>query len=127
MLKDRLRRAGLPLEQRLDHSEKLFGYQSLSPEITPGNQSGPAGTLASSRWRARPPAPVEDLLSQDENTLMDQSQQQLLDNLDSGAVVYQPLTSSGSPGRALVLGSERPPECRALAGGARRQRSVWRA
>uniref|UniRef100_A0AAA9S7W1 Cytospin-A n=1 Tax=Bos taurus TaxID=9913 RepID=A0AAA9S7W1_BOVIN len=94
MLKDRLNALGFSLEQRLDHSEKLFGYQSLSPEITPGNQSDGGGTLTSS-VEGSAPGSVEDLLSQDENTLMDHQHSNSLDNLDSEcSEVYQPLTSS---------------------------------
>uniref|UniRef100_A0A286XGC8 Cytospin-A n=2 Tax=Cavia porcellus TaxID=10141 RepID=A0A286XGC8_CAVPO len=94
MLKDRLNALGFSLEQRLDNSEKLFGYQSLSPEITPGNQSDGGGTLTSS-VEGSAPGSVEDLLSQDENTLMDHQHSNSLDNLDSEcSEVYQPLTSS---------------------------------
>ncbi|KAM9749575.1 cytospin-A isoform 1-T1 [Dama dama] len=94
MLKDRLNALGFSLEQRLDHSEKLFGYQSLSPEIAPGNQSDGGGTLTSS-VEGSAPGSVEDLLSQDENTLMDHQHSNSLDNLDSEcSEVYQPLTSS---------------------------------
>lgn len=94
MLKDRLNALGFSLEQRLDHSEKLFGYQSLSPEITPGNQSDGGGTLTSS-VEGSAPGSVEDLLSQDESTLMDHQHSNSLDNLDSEcSEVYQPLTSS---------------------------------
>lgn len=94
MLKDRLNALGFSLEQRLDNSEKLFGYQSLSPEITPGNQSDGGGTLTSS-VEGSAPGSVEDLLSQDENTLMDHQHSNSMDNLDSEcSEVYQPLTSS---------------------------------
>ncbi|XP_006108082.1 cytospin-A isoform X1 [Myotis lucifugus] len=94
MLKDRLNALGFSLEQRLDNSEKLFGYQSLSPEITPGNQSDGGGTLTSS-VEGSAPGSVEDLLSQDENTLMDHQHSNSMDNLDSeSSEVYQPLTSS---------------------------------
>ncbi|KAK1328269.1 hypothetical protein QTO34_011841 [Cnephaeus nilssonii] len=94
MLKDRLNALGFSLEQRLDSSEKLFGYQSLSPEITPGNQSDGGGTLTSS-VEGSAPGSVEDLLSQDENTLMDHQHSNSMDNLDSeSSEVYQPLTSS---------------------------------
>ncbi|KAM8918514.1 cytospin-A isoform 1-T2 [Lycaon pictus] len=94
MLKDRLNALGFSLEQRLDNSEKLFGYQSLSPEITPGNQSDGGGTLTSS-VEGSAPGSVEDLLSQDENTLMDNQHSNSMDNLDSEcSEVYQPLTSS---------------------------------
>uniref|UniRef100_A0A2K5R4E9 Cytospin-A n=1 Tax=Cebus imitator TaxID=2715852 RepID=A0A2K5R4E9_CEBIM len=94
MLKDRLNALGFSLEQRLDNSEKLFGYQSLSPEITPGNQSDGGGTVTSS-VEGSAPGSVEDLLSQDENTLMDHQHSNSMDNLDSEcSEVYQPLTSS---------------------------------
>uniref|UniRef100_A0A8C5VQ97 Cytospin-A n=2 Tax=Microcebus murinus TaxID=30608 RepID=A0A8C5VQ97_MICMU len=94
MLKDRLNALGFSLEQRLDNSEKLFGYQSLSPEIAPGNQSDGGGTLTSS-VEGSAPGSVEDLLSQDENTLMDHQHSNSMDNLDSEcSEVYQPLTSS---------------------------------
>ncbi|XP_010640978.2 cytospin-A [Fukomys damarensis] len=94
MLKDRLNALGFSLEQRLDNSEKLFGYQSLSPEIAPGSQSDGGGTLTSS-VEGSAPGSVEDLLSQDENTLMDHQHSNSMDNLDSEcSEVYQPLTSS---------------------------------
>ncbi|XP_006901471.1 PREDICTED: cytospin-A isoform X1 [Elephantulus edwardii] len=94
MLKDRLNALGFSLEQRLDSSEKLFGYQSLSPETTPGNQSDGGGTLTSS-VEGSTPGSVEDLLSQDESTLMEHQHSNSLDNLDSEcSEVYQPLTSS---------------------------------
>lgn len=94
MLKDRLNALGFSLEQRLDNSEKLFGYQSLSPEIAAGNQSDGGGTLTSS-VEGSAPGSVEDLLSQDENTLMDHQHSNSMDNLDSEcSEVYQPLTSS---------------------------------
>ncbi|ELW49654.1 Cytospin-A [Tupaia chinensis] len=94
MLKDRLNALGFSLEQRLDNSEKLFGYQSLSPEIAAGNQSDGGGTLTSS-VEGSAPGSVEDLLSQDENTLMAHQHSNSMDNLDSEcSEVYQPLTSS---------------------------------
>ncbi|CAM9702247.1 unnamed protein product [Rangifer tarandus platyrhynchus] len=97
MLKDRLNALGFSLEQRLDHSEKLFGYQSLSPEIAPGNQSDGGGTLASS-VEGSAPGSVEDLLSQDEGALMGRQHMDIsnsLDNLGSEcSEVCQPLTSS---------------------------------
>ncbi|XP_061321940.1 cytospin-A isoform X4 [Pezoporus flaviventris] len=94
MLKDRLNALGFSLEQRLDNSEKLFGYQSLSPEITAGNHSDGGGTLTSS-VEGSAPGSMEDLLSQDENTLMDNQHSNSMDNLDSEcSEVYQPLTSS---------------------------------
>ncbi|XP_034294417.1 cytospin-A isoform X1 [Pantherophis guttatus] len=94
MLKDRLNALGFSLEQRLDNSEKLFGYQSLSPEITTGSHSDGGGTLTSS-VEGSAPGSMEDLLSQDENTLMDHQHSNSMDNLDSEcSEVYQPLTSS---------------------------------
>ncbi|XP_004716428.1 cytospin-A [Echinops telfairi] len=94
MLKDRLNALGFSLEQRLDPAEKLFGYQSLSPETAPGHHSDGAGTLTSS-VEGSVPGSVEDLLSQDENTLMDHQHSNSMDNLDSEcSEVYQPLTSS---------------------------------
>ncbi|XP_058014236.1 cytospin-A isoform X1 [Ahaetulla prasina] len=94
MLKDRLNALGFSLEQRLDNSEKLFGYQSLSPEITTGSHSDGGGTLTSS-VEGSAPGSMEDLLSQDENTLMDNQHSNSMDNLDSEcSEVYQPLTSS---------------------------------
>uniref|UniRef100_A0A8C9EQJ7 Cytospin-A n=1 Tax=Pavo cristatus TaxID=9049 RepID=A0A8C9EQJ7_PAVCR len=94
MLKDRLNALGFSLEQRLDNSEKLFGYQSLSPEITAGNHSDGGGTLTSS-VEGSAPGSMEDLLSQDEHTLMDNQHSNSMDNLDSEcSEVYQPLTSS---------------------------------
>ncbi|NWV01419.1 CYTSA protein, partial [Upupa epops] len=94
MLKDRLNALGFSLEQRLDNSEKLFGYQSLSPEIAAGNHSDGGGTLTSS-VEGSAPGSMEDLLSQDENTLMDNQHSNSMDNLDSEcSEVYQPLTSS---------------------------------
>ncbi|XP_066465721.1 cytospin-A isoform X2 [Tiliqua scincoides] len=94
MLKDRLNALGFSLEQRLDNSEKLFGYQSLSPEIVAGNHSDGGGTLTSS-VEGSAPGSMEDLLSQDENTLMDNQHSNSMDNLDSEcSEVYQPLTSS---------------------------------
>ncbi|OXB73300.1 UNVERIFIED_CONTAM: hypothetical protein H355_008276 [Colinus virginianus] len=94
MLKDRLNALGFSLEQRLDNSEKLFGYQSLSPEITAGSHSDGGGTLTSS-VEGSAPGSMEDLLSQDEHTLMDNQHSNSMDNLDSEcSEVYQPLTSS---------------------------------
>nr|XP_014344826.1 PREDICTED: cytospin-A isoform X1 [Latimeria chalumnae]XP_014344830.1 PREDICTED: cytospin-A isoform X1 [Latimeria chalumnae] len=94
MLKDRLNALGFSLEQRLDSTEKLFGFQSLSPEIAAGSHSDGGGTLTSS-VEGSAPGSMEDLLSQDENTLMDSQRSNSIDNLDSeSSEVYQPLTSS---------------------------------
>ena len=66
----------------------------MSPEITAGNQSNGGGTLTSS-VEGSAPGSVEDLMSQDENTLMDHQHSKSMDNLDSEcSEVYQPLTSS---------------------------------
>ncbi|KAA8578916.1 hypothetical protein FQN60_017522, partial [Etheostoma spectabile] len=51
MLKDRLNALGFSLEQRLDASDKLFTYASLSPDLTAGSgqsDGGGTGTLTSS-------------------------------------------------------------------------------
>ncbi|XP_044300326.1 cytospin-A isoform X2 [Varanus komodoensis] len=94
MLKDRLNALGFSLEQRLDNSDKLFGYQSLSPEMTVGTHSDGGGAFTSS-VEGSAPGSMEDLLSQDENTLMDNQHSNSMDNLDSEcSEVYQPLTSS---------------------------------
>ncbi|XP_043924759.1 cytospin-A [Protopterus annectens] len=94
MLKDRLNALGFSLEQRLDNTEKLFNYQSLSPEMAAGSHSDGGGTFASS-VEGSAPGSMEDLLSQDENTLMDAQRTNSIDNLDSeSSEVYQPLTSS---------------------------------
>ncbi|XP_042684795.1 cytospin-A isoform X2 [Centrocercus urophasianus] len=78
MLKDRLNALGF----------------SLSPEITAGNHSDGGGTLTSS-VEGSAPGSMEDLLSQDEHTLMDNQHSNSMDNLDSEcSEVYQPLTSS---------------------------------
>ncbi|XP_078277513.1 cytospin-A isoform X3 [Rhinoraja longicauda] len=92
MLKDRLNALGFSLEQKIDNAEKLFGFQSSSPEVVAGNQSD-GGTLTSS-VEGSALGSMEDLLSQDENTLTD-NRSNSLDNLDSeSSEVYQPLTSS---------------------------------
>ncbi|XP_059511154.1 cytospin-A isoform X2 [Stegostoma tigrinum] len=92
MLKDRLNALGFSLEQKLDCAEKLFGLQSSSPDVATGNQSD-GGTLTSS-VEGSAPGSMEDLLSQEENTLTD-NRSNSLDNLDSeSSEVYQPLTSS---------------------------------
>ncbi|XP_051888012.1 LOW QUALITY PROTEIN: cytospin-A [Pristis pectinata] len=92
MLKDRLNALGFSLEQKVDSAEKLFGFQSSSPEVVAGNQSD-GGTLTSS-VEGSALGSMEDLLSQDENTLTD-NRSNSLDNLDSeSSEVYQPLTSS---------------------------------
>nr|XP_033810679.1 cytospin-A isoform X2 [Geotrypetes seraphini] len=94
MLKDRLNALGFSLEQRLDSTEKPFSCQSLSPEMAAGNHSDGGGTFASS-VEGSTPGSMEDLLSQDEHTLMNNQHSNSLDNLDSEcSEVYQPLTSS---------------------------------
>ncbi|XP_032899307.1 cytospin-A isoform X2 [Amblyraja radiata] len=92
MLKDRLNALGFSLEQKIDNAEKLFGFQPSSPEVVAGSQSD-GGTLTSS-VEGSAIGSMEDLLSQDENTLTD-NRSNSLDNLDSeSSEVYQPLTSS---------------------------------
>ncbi|XP_038650004.1 cytospin-A isoform X4 [Scyliorhinus canicula] len=92
MLKDRLNALGFSLEQKLDTTEKLLGFQSSSPEVAAGNQSD--GGILTSSVEGSAPGSMEDLLSQDEHTLTD-NRSNSLDNLDSeSSEVYQPLTSS---------------------------------
>ncbi|XP_072455720.1 cytospin-A isoform X3 [Notamacropus eugenii] len=119
MLKDRLNALGFSLEQGLDQPEKLFGDQSLSPDMmvpaamapvtmASGSPSdGGGGTLASSA-EGSAQGSLEDLLSPEEPVSMGRPQSSSLDNLDSEcSEVYQPLTSSDD---ALdVRGSSRSP------------------
>ncbi|XP_056275037.1 cytospin-A [Pseudoliparis swirei] len=90
MLKDRLNALGFSLEQRLDASDKLFNYASLSPDLAAGSgqsDGGGTGTLTSS-VEGSAPGSLEDLLTG----------HQLggsADNLDSeSSEVYQAVTSS---------------------------------
>uniref|UniRef100_A0A673ZW56 Cytospin-A n=1 Tax=Salmo trutta TaxID=8032 RepID=A0A673ZW56_SALTR len=90
MLKDRLNALGFSLEQRLDGSDKLFNYTSLSPDLaaSSGHSDGRCtGTLTSS-VEGSAPGSLEDLLTA-------QQHGGSLDNLDSeSSEVYQGVTSS---------------------------------
>ncbi|CAN9512706.1 unnamed protein product [Ophioblennius macclurei] len=84
MLKDRLNALGFSLEQRLDASDKLFNYASLSPDLAVG---GGTGTLISS-VEGSAPGSLEDLLTGHQHGGS-------ADNLDSeSSEVYQAVTSS---------------------------------
>ncbi|KAF3850633.1 hypothetical protein F7725_012405 [Dissostichus mawsoni] len=71
MLKDRLNALGFSLEQRLDASDKLFNFASLSDGGGGGGQSdgggrgggGGPGTLTSSSVEGSAPGSMEDLLT----------------------------------------------------------------
>ncbi|XP_054467085.1 cytospin-A [Anoplopoma fimbria] len=90
MLKDRLNALGFSLEQRLDASEKLFNYASLSPDLAAGSgqsDGGGTGTLTSS-VEGSAPGSLEDLLTGHQHGGS-------ADNLDSeSSEVYQAVTSS---------------------------------
>uniref|UniRef100_A0A8C7K195 Cytospin-A n=1 Tax=Oncorhynchus kisutch TaxID=8019 RepID=A0A8C7K195_ONCKI len=90
MLKDRLNALGFSLEQRLDGSDKLFNYASLSPDLAASSRHSDGrctGTLTSS-VEGSAPGSLEDLLT-------DQQHGGSLDNLDSeSSEVYQGVTSS---------------------------------
>ncbi|XP_026199187.1 cytospin-A [Anabas testudineus] len=90
MLKDRLNALGFSLEQRLDSSDKLFSYTSLSPDLAAGSvqsDGGGTGTLTSS-VEGSAPGSLEDLLTGHQHGGS-------VDNLDSeSSEVYQAVTSS---------------------------------
>uniref|UniRef100_A0A8C7ZTL6 Cytospin-A n=1 Tax=Oryzias sinensis TaxID=183150 RepID=A0A8C7ZTL6_9TELE len=90
MLKDRLNALGFSLEQRLDGSDKLFNYLSLSPDLAVAgapSDVGCTGTLASS-VEGSAPGSLEDLLTGHQHGGS-------ADNLDSeSSEVYQAVTSS---------------------------------
>ncbi|XP_006797566.1 cytospin-A [Neolamprologus brichardi] len=90
MLKDRLNALGFSLEQRLDGSDKLFHYSSLSPELAAGSghsDGGGTGTMTSS-VEGSAPGSLEDLLTGHQHGGS-------ADNLDSeSSEVYQAVTSS---------------------------------
>uniref|UniRef100_A0A8C9TDT6 Cytospin-A n=1 Tax=Scleropages formosus TaxID=113540 RepID=A0A8C9TDT6_SCLFO len=88
MLKDRLNALGFSLEQRQDGPDKLYGYQSASPDpVTDGGHSDRGGALASS-VEGSAPGSMEDLLAEHQRSSS-------VDNLDSeSSEVYQPVTSS---------------------------------
>ncbi|XP_029016956.1 cytospin-A [Betta splendens] len=89
MLKDRLNALGFSLEQRLDGSDKLFNYNSLSPDLATcsvQSDGGGTGTLTSS-VEGSAPGSLEDLLAGQHGGSAD--------NLDSeSSEVYQAVTSS---------------------------------
>uniref|UniRef100_A0A667WA44 Cytospin-A n=1 Tax=Myripristis murdjan TaxID=586833 RepID=A0A667WA44_9TELE len=90
MLKDRLNALGFSLEQRLDGSDKLFNYPSLSPDLAAGSgQSDGAGTgTLTSSVEGSAPGSLEDLLTGHQHGGS-------ADNLDSeSSEVYQAVTSS---------------------------------
>ncbi|XP_069022285.1 cytospin-A isoform X2 [Embiotoca jacksoni] len=90
MLKDRLNALGFSLEQRLDASDKLFNYASLSPDLAAcsgHSDGGGTGTLTSS-VEGSAPGSLEDLLTGHHHGGS-------ADNLDSeSSEVYQAVTSS---------------------------------
>ncbi|XP_017270210.1 cytospin-A isoform X1 [Kryptolebias marmoratus] len=90
MLKDRLNALGFSLEQRLDGSDKLFSYASLSPDLATSSahsDGGCTGTLTSS-VEGSAPGSLEDLLTGHQHGGS-------ADNLDSeSSEVYQAVTSS---------------------------------
>ncbi|XP_056143334.1 cytospin-A [Lampris incognitus] len=90
MLKDRLNALGFSLEQRLDGSDKLFSYPSMSPDMATGSgqsDGGGTGTLTSS-VEGSAPGSLEDLLTGHQHGGS-------ADNLDSeSSEVYQTVTSS---------------------------------
>ncbi|XP_072244631.1 cytospin-A isoform X2 [Leuresthes tenuis] len=90
MLKDRLNALGFSLEQRLDGSDKLFNYPSLSPDLATSSahsDGGCTGTLTSS-VEGSAPGSLEDLLTGHQHGGS-------VDNLDSeSSEVYQAVTSS---------------------------------
>ncbi|XP_053326373.1 cytospin-A [Spea bombifrons] len=93
MLKDRLNALGFSLGQQPGMTEKLYDYQSMANSAGSHSEFD-GGTLASS-VEGSAPGSMEDLLSQDENTLTGERRSSSADNLDSEcSEVYQPLTSS---------------------------------
>ncbi|XP_035234751.1 cytospin-A isoform X2 [Anguilla anguilla] len=88
MLKDRLNALGFSLEQRLDGSDKMFCYQSPSPDPAMGNGSGGGVGGGASSAEGSAPGSMEDLLAEHQRSSS-------VDNLDSeSSEVYQPVTSS---------------------------------
>lgn len=90
MLKDRLNALGFSLEQRLDATDKLFNYTSMSPDLAASSgqsDGGGTGTLTSS-VEGSAPGSLEDLLTGHQHGGS-------ADNLDSeSSEVYQAVTSS---------------------------------
>ncbi|XP_077418078.1 cytospin-A [Vanacampus margaritifer] len=88
MLKDRLNALGFSLEQRLDGSDKLFNYQSLSPDLAAGSGQSEGGATLTSSVEGSAPGSLEDLLTGHQHGGS-------ADNLDSeSSEVYQAVTSS---------------------------------
>ncbi|XP_061622657.1 cytospin-A isoform X2 [Phyllopteryx taeniolatus] len=88
MLKDRLNALGFSLEQRLDGSDKLFNYTSLSPDLAAGSGQSVGGATLTSSVEGSAPGSLEDLLTGHQHGGS-------ADNLDSeSSEVYQAVTSS---------------------------------
>ncbi|XP_051924658.1 cytospin-A isoform X2 [Hippocampus zosterae] len=88
MLKDRLNALGFSLEQRLDGSDKLLNYPSVSPDLAAGGGQSEGGATLTSSVEGSAPGSLEDLLS-------GQHHGGSVDNLDSeSSEVYQAVTSS---------------------------------
>uniref|UniRef100_A0A3Q2XIC9 Cytospin-A n=1 Tax=Hippocampus comes TaxID=109280 RepID=A0A3Q2XIC9_HIPCM len=88
MLKDRLNALGFSLEQRLDGSDKLLNYPSVSPDLAAGGGQSEGGATLTSSVEGSAPGSLEDLLS-------GQQHGGSVDNLDSeSSEVYQAVTSS---------------------------------
>nr|XP_057926995.1 cytospin-A [Doryrhamphus excisus] len=88
MLKDRLNALGFSLEQRLDGSDKLFSYSSLSPDLAAGSGQSEGGATLTSSVEGSAPGSLEDLLTGHQHGGS-------ADNLDSeSSEVYQAVTSS---------------------------------
>ncbi|XP_061528884.1 cytospin-A isoform X3 [Phycodurus eques] len=88
MLKDRLNALGFSLEQRLDGSDKLFNYPSLSPDLAAGSGQSVVGATLTSSVEGSAPGSLEDLLTGHQHGGS-------ADNLDSeSSEVYQAVTSS---------------------------------
>nr|XP_061804020.1 cytospin-A-like [Nerophis lumbriciformis] len=88
MLKDRLNALGFSLEQRLDGSDKLFTYTSLSPDLAAGSGHSEGGATLTSSVEGSAPGSLEDLLTAHQHGGS-------VDNLDSeSSEVYQAVTSS---------------------------------
>ncbi|XP_072770354.1 cytospin-A-like [Nerophis lumbriciformis] len=88
MLKDRLNALGFSLEQRLDGSDKLFSYSSLSPDLAASSGQSEGGATLTSSAAGSAPGSLEDLLTGHQHGGS-------ADNLDSeSSEVYQAVTSS---------------------------------
>ncbi|XP_059910718.1 cytospin-A isoform X2 [Gadus macrocephalus] len=88
MLKDRLNALGFSLEQRLEVTEKLFGYPTQSPDPAAGSGQSDGGGPLTSSVEGSAPGSLEDLLT-------GRRHGGSADNLDSeSSEVYQAVTSS---------------------------------